>query len=164
MSLECNLTAVRRTFLTEHFIQGNNCKIQLKTLLKPCASEHCFFSIFILCLCPEASRDKCLTTKLYSINEVSSAVASESYYLSWFHLISCSMHINGWKMERYSQLKNKNMPKVATGCFEVIGHYSLCKLLSSSSWQNPAVFFTQKPLVPAQRQTFINLHCIQIPL
>lgn len=81
--------------------------MQFKTLLWPRANEHCCFSIFVLRLCPEASRDKCLTAKLYSINAVSGAVASESYYLSWFGLISCSMHINGWEMERYTQLKNK---------------------------------------------------------
>lgn len=58
-----------------------------------------------------ASRDKCLTTKSYTINAVSGAVASESYYLSWFSLISCSMHINGWEMENYTPFKNKTCSK-----------------------------------------------------
>lgn len=110
----------------EPFNRAIKAKIQFKTLVKPRAGEHRLFSI--LCPCPEASRDKCLTTKLYSINEVSSAVASESYYLSWFGLISCSMHINGWEMERYSQLKNKTCSKQLLAALRIqdITHSANC--------------------------------------
>lgn len=75
-------------------------------------------------------------------------------------VVLCILMDGKWKTIPHLRTKHAQ----STCCFEVIGHNSLCKLLSSGSWQNPAVFFTQKPLVPVRRQTFINLHCIQMPL
>lgn len=45
----------------------------------------------------------------------------------------------------------------STCCFEVVGHNSLCKLLSSGSWQNPAVFFTKSLWFPCRDR--VSLTC-----
>lgn len=74
--------------------------------------------------------------------------------------VLCILMDGKWKTIPHLRTKHAQ----STCCSEVIGHNLLCKLLSSGSWQNPAAFFTQKPLVPVQRQSFINLHCIQMPL
>lgn len=74
--------------------------------------------------------------------------------------VLCILMDGKWKTIPHLRTKHAQ----STRCFEVIGHNSLCKLLSSGSWQNPAVFFTQKPLVPLKRQSFINPDCIQMPL
>lgn len=58
--------------------------------------------------------------------------------------VLCILMDGKWKTIPHLRTKHAQ----TTGCFEVMRHNSLCKLLSSGSWQNPAVFFTQKPLVP----------------
>ena len=105
--------------------------MQIKTSLYSCTIKG-FLKESILCLCPKASGDECLNTNPYTITGASVAAASESYYLSWFSLISRPMHINGWEMENYSPFKGSAHRILATG------DNSLCKLPSEDSRQTPA--------------------------
>lgn len=125
-------------------------------------NAHFFFTVSILHLCPKASGDKCLSTKSHSINAAAPLQPENLIILVGSASLArlCILMDGKWKTIPHLRTKRVQSP----GCLEVVGHNSLRKLLSSGSWQNPAVFFTQKPLVPSQRQSFVNLHCIQMPL
>ena len=105
--------------------------MQIKTSLYSCTIKG-FLKESLLCLCPKASGDECLNTNPYTITATSVAEASESYYLSWFSLISRPMHINGWEMENYSPFKSSTHRILATG------DNSLCKLPSEDFRWTPA--------------------------
>lgn len=136
--------------------------MQIKTSLCPCATEHSFFRFPFRAYVqrhPETNASPQSHTPLMQsvvLQPQNLIILVGSASLA----VLCILMDGKWKTIPHLRTKHAQ----STCCFEVIGHNSLCKLLSSGSWQNPAVFFTQKLLVPSQRQSFINLHCIQMPL
>lgn len=136
--------------------------MQIKTSLCPCAIEHSFFRFPFRAYVqrhPETNASPQSHTPLMQsvvLQPQNLIILVGSASLA----VLCILMDGKWKTIPHLRTKHAQ----STRCSEVIGHNSLCKLLSSGSWQNPAVFFTQKLPVPSQRQSFINLHCIQMPL
>lgn len=136
--------------------------MQIKASLYPCATEHSFFR---LPCCAYVQRHPETNASPQSHTPLMQSVVLQPQNLiilvgSASLAVLCILMDGKWKTIPHLRTKHAQ----STRSFEVIEHNSLCKLLSSGSWQNPAVFFTQKPPVPSRRQSFINLRCIQMPL